>query len=209
MSFMVWRNQGTPTRPDHPVLRLHLRQGPARALLVAAVVGAGLAAGGAAAAAAAAPHAMASKANPPTRSKVILSTKKIPGVGTVLVNRSGHTIYFNTEETSGKILCTSSCLEFWIPVTAPSGVVPRATVKLPGTLSTIRRPGTSEAQVVYKGKPLYTFRLDTSAGQAKGNGFTDHFGPKTFHWRAAITTHAAAATKATPTTSSGYNYNYP
>src|SRR5262249_53554754 len=54
---------------------------------------------------------------------VVVSARKLPGVGTVLVNRSGKTIYSPQQEAHGKILCTGSCLSFWFPVSAGAGAV--------------------------------------------------------------------------------------
>jgi predicted lipoprotein with Yx(FWY)xxD motif len=174
---------------------------PAGAFLLAAVAGAGIAGG----------TAYAATSGHQTVGAAVVSTRTVHGLGTVLVNSSGRTLYFNTEEVNGKILCTGACLGFWFPATTSSSAAPKLTVNLPGKLSTIRRPGTKEIQLAYEGKPLYTFRLDGSAGQAKGNDFTDHFGSMTFHWRAVVTT-ATSGSKTPPTTSASYSsgsgYNY-
>jgi hypothetical protein len=37
----------------------------------------------------------------------------------------------------------------------------------------------------FDGKPLYTFKLDTSSGMTKGDGLTDDFDATTFDWHAA------------------------
>ena len=58
--------------------------------------------------------------------RVVVSARKLPGVGTVLVNRSGKTIYSPQQEAHGKLLCTGSCLTFWVPVLAGAGAAPAA-----------------------------------------------------------------------------------
>ena len=124
--------------------------------------------------------------------RVVVSARKLPGVGTVLVNRSGKTIYSPQQEAHGKILCTGSCLSFWFPV--PAGASPlQAASGVTGALGTIRRPD-GQTQLTYNGKPLYTFRLDMAPGQAHGNNFTDHFGGTSFTWRAITTTGSPAGT---------------
>jgi predicted lipoprotein with Yx(FWY)xxD motif len=178
------------------------QRGPARAFVLAAIVGTGVAGG----------TAYAATPGHQAAGGVVVSTRAVHGLGTVLVNSSGRTLYFNTEEVSGKILCTGACLGFWFPATTSSSAAPKPTVNLPGKLSTIRRPGTNQFQLAYQGKALYTFRFDGSAGQAKGNDFTDHFGAMTFHWRAVVTT-GTRGSKTPPTTTpangggTGYNYS--
>jgi predicted lipoprotein with Yx(FWY)xxD motif len=111
-----------------------------------------------------------------------VSTRQLSGIGTALVNGSGMTLYTPKvpAEANGNIKCTGPCLSFWFPVTAsPAGA---RSSGLPGKLGTVHRPG-SKTQLTYNGRPLYTFRLDTGAGQAHGNNFTDSFNGTTFHWQ--------------------------
>jgi predicted lipoprotein with Yx(FWY)xxD motif len=88
---------------------------------------------------------------------------------TVLVNRSGLTLYALSVERRGRFVCTDSdCLSLWTPLTVRRGTKPRGTV---GSLATIRRPD-GKTQVTYKGKPLYIFYED-GRGDANGEGFKD------------------------------------
>jgi predicted lipoprotein with Yx(FWY)xxD motif len=115
---------------------------------------------------------------------------------TVLVNRSGRTLYSLSAETNGRFICTGSCVSTWHPLLVRRGQKPTGAQRL----STIRRP-TGQIQVTYKGKPLYTFAGDAKAGDAKGEGFKD-----VGVWHAA---GVGAATKQAPqpmTTSPGYGY---
>ena len=129
---------------------------------------------------------------PGTSHRVVVSARKLPGVGTVLVNRSGKTLYSPQQEAHGKILCTGSCLSFWFPVPAGAGAL-QAPSGVTGALGTIHRPG-GRTQLTYNGKPLYTFRLDLTPGQAHGNNFTDHFGGTSFTWHAITTSGSPAGT---------------
>jgi predicted lipoprotein with Yx(FWY)xxD motif len=84
---------------------------------------------------------------------------------TVLTNSQGFTLYWFVPDTSTASKCYGSCATYWPPVTGPvtagSGVT--------GTLSTITRTdGTKQA--TFNGHPLYTYKGDTSPGQASGNG---------------------------------------
>ena len=130
---------------------------------------------------------------PRTSHHVVVSARRLPGVGTVLVNRSGRTLYSPQQEAHGKILCTGSCLSFWFPVPASAGAVPPAPSGVSGTFGTIRRPD-GRTQLTYNGKQLYTFRLDLAPGQAHGKNFTDHFGGTAFTWRAITTNGSPAGT---------------
>jgi predicted lipoprotein with Yx(FWY)xxD motif len=88
---------------------------------------------------------------------------------TVLVNRSGLTLYALSAERRGRFVCTDDdCLSLWTPLTVRRDSKPRGTV---GSLATVRRPD-GKTQVTYKGKPLYTFYAD-SRGEANGEGFED------------------------------------
>jgi predicted lipoprotein with Yx(FWY)xxD motif len=135
-----------------------------------------------------------SSAHPPGAShRVAVSDRKLPGVGTVLVNRSGKTLYTPQQEGPGKIMCTGSCLAFWFPVPAGTGAALQAPSSVTGALGTIHRPD-GRTQLTYNGKPLYTFRLDLAPGQAHGNNFTDHFGGISFTWHAVTTSGSPTGT---------------
>jgi len=124
---------------------------------------------------------------------VVVSARTLPGVGTVLVNRSGKTLYSAQQEAHGKILCTGGCLSFWFPVPASAGAALRAPGRVAGALGTVHRPD-GVTQLTYHGKPLYTFKLDQGPGQAQGNNFTDSFAGTSFTWHAVTTSGSPAET---------------
>jgi predicted lipoprotein with Yx(FWY)xxD motif len=134
----------------------------------------------------------------------VVSTRRLSGIGTALVNGLGMTIYTpaTPAEANGKIACTGSCLSFWFPVTAGSGSP--AASGLPGRLGTIRRPG-GAAQLTYNGRPLYTFRLDKAAGQAHGSNFTDSFSGTSFTWE-VVTASGQPGGAGSPAPSASYSY---
>lgn len=129
----------------------------------------------------------------------LLSTGQVSGAGTVLTDQSGMTVYEPQQEVGGKILCTGSCLSFWMPVTVGQGVTPNAASGVTGKLGTINRPS-GGTQLTVNGHPLYTFKQDTSPGSDKGNNYSDSFGGQSFTWHALT---AAGATAPTGTGSSG------
>ena len=135
----------------------------------------------------------------------VISARKLPGIGTVLVDRSGTTLYSPQQEAHGTIMCTGGCLSFWFPVPATAGATVHAPAGATDVLGTIHRPDDGLTQLTYNGKPLYTFRLDQAPGQAHGNNFTDHFGAASFTWH-AVTASGAAAGTGQPGNPSGYPY---
>jgi predicted lipoprotein with Yx(FWY)xxD motif len=138
--------------------------------------------------------------------KGAISTRQLSGVGTVLVNSSGMTIYTpkSPAESRGKIKCTGSCLSFWFPVSSSSAKP--SSGGLPGKLTSIQRPD-GKTQLTYNGRPLYTFRLDTAAGQDHGNNFSDHFGGTSFTWEAVVS-HGTAGGGGSPAAPRSYGNGY-
>lgn len=125
-------------------------------------------------------------------------------VGTVLANSKGFTLYFFAIDTPTTSNCTGTCASFWPPVTGTPSAA--SGVSLPGKWGTIRRSdGTTQA--TYDGHPLYTFKLDTAAGQATGNGKNLDGGL----WYAMTPSGAKPAAGGAPapstsTSSGGYGY---
>jgi predicted lipoprotein with Yx(FWY)xxD motif len=97
-----------------------------------------------------------------------LGTRSISGIGTVLVNSRGLTLYQLPSETNGQITCTGSCASAWPPLLAVNGKVPSAPSAIAAKLGMITRPDGS-VQVTFNGMPLYTFAGE-AAGQASGQG---------------------------------------
>ncbi|TDW24011.1 COG4315 family predicted lipoprotein [Kribbella kalugense] len=129
-----------------------------------------------------------------------VSVQNVSGVGQTLVDSSGKTLYFADQEAGGMIKCTGSCLSFWMPATGST-----ADAKSVTGLGTMKRSDTGAEQLTFQGKPLYTFKLDTGSGQAKGNNASDAFSGTSFTWHAATTTASSAPS---PSTNSGGGAGY-
>ncbi len=99
-----------------------------------------------------------------------VKTGTVSGLGTVLVNGQGLTLYmFVPDHQRGQSTCYHACASAWPPLRLPTGVaVPvaggRAEPSLLGT--TTRKDG--GLQVTYNGWPLYLWTVDTQPGQATG-----------------------------------------
>jgi predicted lipoprotein with Yx(FWY)xxD motif len=97
-----------------------------------------------------------------------IQAAKVPGVGTVLTNSDGMTLYLFEADTGTTSTCSGDCATNWPPVTTSGNATATmgATSSMLGT--TTRDDGST--QVTYNGHPLYTFVGDTSSGQATGQG---------------------------------------
>jgi predicted lipoprotein with Yx(FWY)xxD motif len=65
--------------------------------------------------------------------------------------------------------CTGSCAANWPPLTVKSGTKVVGGTGVKGTFATITRADGTH-QVTYRGKPLYYFSGDGSAGDTNGQG---------------------------------------
>jgi predicted lipoprotein with Yx(FWY)xxD motif len=134
-----------------------------------------------------------------------VSARQLSGVGSVLVNKSGRTIYSvkSPSEANGNIKCTGSCTTFWFPVTGSASL---SASGLPGKLGSVSRPDGTK-QLTYNGMPLYTFKLDTAPGQDHGNNFRDSFNGTNFTWQ-VVTASGKPAGGSTPAPSNTGGNNY-
>jgi predicted lipoprotein with Yx(FWY)xxD motif len=98
-----------------------------------------------------------------------LGTAEVSGVGSVLVDPEGFTLYELKTESNGQIQCTGECAEAWPPVMAPGGVAPAPPSGVAATIGTVERPD-GGLQVTFAGLPLYRFAGDSQPGQANGQG---------------------------------------
>jgi predicted lipoprotein with Yx(FWY)xxD motif len=97
-----------------------------------------------------------------------VSTGSASGVGTVLVDSKGMTLYyFEKDKKGGKpSACNGPCAEGWPPLTTSGAAQAMKGVKS-SMLGTIKRSdGTT--QVTYAGWPLYTYVGDTQPGEDNG-----------------------------------------
>jgi predicted lipoprotein with Yx(FWY)xxD motif len=133
-----------------------------------------------------------------------VSARQLSGVGSVLVDKSGMTMYSvkSPSESGGNIKCTGSCTSFWFPVAASAS--PGAS-GLPGKLGSVSRPDGTK-QLTYNGLPLYTFKLDTAPGQDHGNNYRDSFNGTNFTWQVVTASGKPAGGAPAPANSGGSNY---
>lgn len=108
-----------------------------------------------------------------------LATADASGLGTVLVDDEGMTLYTNEAERDGHVRCVGACTRFWPPAV---GDAPSTVDGVDGTFAEVERPDGTR-QLTLDGQPLYTFAED-SPDSADGDGFEDDFRGEHFVWHA-------------------------
>ncbi len=113
----------------------------------------------------------------PSEAAALVKSATVSGVGTVLVNSAGRTLYTLSADQGGKVTCTSSaCTSVWPPLLLPSGTsAPTGSGVTSTLLGTVKTPS-GQMQVTYNNWPLYTFSGDSGPGQAKGQGINSFGG---------------------------------
>jgi predicted lipoprotein with Yx(FWY)xxD motif len=99
---------------------------------------------------------------------VRISTRKLPKLGTVLVNSKGRTLYMFVRDKHKKVTCVGSCAAAWPPVKLPKGAKAVAAGKAKAALLGSDRDPAGGRVVTYNKWPLYTYVGDTAPGQARG-----------------------------------------
>lgn len=96
-----------------------------------------------------------------------LATATITGIGTVLVDGDGRTLYVSSDTGSGA--CNATCQSVWPRVVAPDGQMPTLAADVPAAKVAI---ATDDALTVitYGGMALHTYTGDEAAGAANGDG---------------------------------------
>lgn len=90
------------------------------------------------------------------------------GMGKVLVNSEGLTLYAFTQDSANSSACTGGCADFWPPLTIEGEPVAGEGVEA-SLLDTLTRADGS-VQLTYNGLPLYTYSEDAGPGDTNGQG---------------------------------------
>jgi len=96
-----------------------------------------------------------------------IGAAEIEGLGSVLVDSEGMTVYEFTVDEGSMSNCYGGCEKIWPPVTTTGKPTAGEGAMAPALGTTKRKDGTE--QVTYKGHPLYTFAEDEGPGEANGN----------------------------------------
>jgi predicted lipoprotein with Yx(FWY)xxD motif len=160
------------------------RRGPLRKWLLAGGLALGTAAtiagcGSPSSSTAAGSPSSSAPAGASSASSATISAKSVPGVGTVLVNGQGQTLYMLTSEKAGKITCTQAngCTQAWPETLLANGMTTaKAGSGVQASLLGTVKDASGNLEVTYNHWPLYTFSGDPGSGVAKGQGLTSFGG---------------------------------
>ncbi len=102
------------------------------------------------------------------RSAVTIRVRNLPGMGTVLVNSSGYTLYMFKPDAQRRVTCTGLCAVDWPPVKiSPGGRLIAGPGVRADLLGSDRDPAGGRV-VTYNGWPLYTYTTDVQPGEYAG-----------------------------------------
>jgi predicted lipoprotein with Yx(FWY)xxD motif len=100
-------------------------------------------------------------------SSAAVNTRKVKGLGVVLVNSKGRTLYVFMKDAHRHVTCTGSCASFWPPLKwKGSGKPTTGGAAKSGKVAWVK--GDGGKVVTYNKWPLYTYSGDSAAGQSNG-----------------------------------------
>lgn len=106
---------------------------------------------------------------------VVVKSSGAAGLGPILTDAKGRTLYMFGGDTAGYSHCSGTCAKAWPPLLTQGKPMADGDVRQT-KLGTLRRHEES-FQVTYSGWPLYRFKGDPGPGTAAGNGI-DAFGAR-------------------------------
>jgi len=93
----------------------------------------------------------------------------IPGLGDIITDGRGFTLYMYAPDHQGASRCTGFCAQQWPPLVLPRGVdKPKAGPGVKAALLGTVRRSDGRLQETYNGWPLYLWMGDAAPGQATG-----------------------------------------
>ncbi len=128
-----------------------------------------------------------------------ISTRTLSGLGTVLVNAKGDTLYTFAPDKAKKVTCVGGCAAVWPPLALASGQKPAVSGQAKSSLVGSDPNPAGGRTVTYAGWPLYSYVTDTSPGSAHGQALNLNGGL----WYVIAPSGKLITTKAS-TSTSGY-----
>lgn len=128
--------------------------------------------------------------------KAVVGLGKASGVGVVLVDKNGMTLYTLTNNGAA-VPCDMTCQSFWPPYMVTAGT------KATGAKGVKKLGLTDTNQVTVNNLPVYRYSGDSAKGQANGEGINTFGGI----WNVVKKSGATpAATKSMSSSSNNYGY---
>lgn len=132
------------------------------------------------------------------------STANVGGLGSVLVDASGRTVYELSSASVKNLPCTAStgCTSVWTPLPLPSGT--SSATATGGAISSLLSTTSVGAATypIYNGWVLYEFTGDSGSDQANGQGISSFGGT----WHAVSASGTPVATASSTGTTTTYHY---
>lgn len=107
---------------------------------------------------------------------VKVSAKNVAGLGSVLVDGTGRTLYVFAPDQGKKVTCTGSCAAVWPPLKIASGQKPAVSGAVRASLVSTTTNPSGGSVVTYAGWPLYLYVADPSPGTAHGQALNSSGG---------------------------------
>jgi predicted lipoprotein with Yx(FWY)xxD motif len=124
------------------------------------------------------------------------------GLGDVLVDRQGRTLYLFERDSRTVSACTGACAVKWPPLRVHGTPLVGSGARPSYVGRTARPDGTF--QLIYKGHPLYTFVNDRKPGDTNGEGINAFGGS----WFAVSPAGVKVPSRSLPQGGSGYGAGY-
>jgi predicted lipoprotein with Yx(FWY)xxD motif len=114
----------------------------------------------------------------PVPATVTVQTRTLPGLGPILVDGQGRTLYMFPPDAGSRVTCTGPCAGTWPPLVIADGKNATAGKGVNvADLSTLADPNSGARIVTYSGFPLYRYAGDLQAGTANGQALFLNGGP--------------------------------
>jgi len=126
-----------------------------------------------------------------------VKTASASGLGTLLVDGHGRTIYLFQRDTGPTSTCSGACIANWPAVTTHG--TPQATGGAMAAKLGVTKRGDGTMQATYAGHPLYYYAGDAAAGDANGQAL-NAFGARWY----VLSTNGSAITSQASGGGSGY-----
>jgi predicted lipoprotein with Yx(FWY)xxD motif len=97
-----------------------------------------------------------------------IAGKTIPGLGPVLVNAEGHTLYIFVPDNHKKVTCVGACASVWPPVKLATGAKAVGSGAVKASLLGSDPDPSGGRVITYAGWPLYLYVADTTPGAHAG-----------------------------------------
>jgi predicted lipoprotein with Yx(FWY)xxD motif len=135
------------------------------------------------------------------KAKPTVTVVKVTGLGKILGDSKGMTLYTLTGSDGAAVPCTEGCLAAWPPLVS--------TGKPKGAKGVTGLSVTDSGQVTHGGLPLYLFAADTAKGQATGEGISSFGGTWHVVKAGASSSGASSGSSNSGSSNSGSNSGSP